>query len=95
MPGVIVDGNDVLAVYEAVREAAERARAGEGPTFIKAKTYRWRGHYEGDPQVYRSVEEIESWKERDPIATFRAQVLKAGVLDDGDLEEIQGQVFAE
>ncbi len=95
MPGVIVDGNDVLAVYEAVREAAERARAGDGPTFIEAKTYRWRGHYEGDPQVYRSVEEIESWKQRDPIATFRAQVLKAGVLDDGQLEEIQELVFAE
>ena len=95
MPGVIVDGNDALAVYEAVKEAAERARAGEGPTFIEAKTYRWRGHYEGDPQVYRTAEEIESWKKRDPIAAFRAQLLKAGLFQDGDLEEIQGQVFAQ
>lgn len=95
MPGVIVDGNDVLAVFNAVSEAAERARAGEGPTFIEAKTYRWRGHYEGDPQVYRTTEEIESWKARDAIAAFRAQLLKSGLFGDGDLEEIQGQVFAQ
>lgn len=93
MPGVIVDGNDVLAVYEAVRAAAERARSGQGPTFIEAKTYRWRGHYEGDPQVYRSAEEIEAWKARDAIAAFRARVLTAGVLDDGQLEDIQEEVF--
>lgn len=93
MPGVIVDGNDVLVVYEAVRAAAERARSGQGPTFIEAKTYRWRGHYEGDPQVYRSAEEIEAWKARDAIAAFRARVLTAGVLDDGQLEDIQEEVF--
>jgi pyruvate dehydrogenase E1 component alpha subunit len=76
-----------------VRQAAERARSGEGPTFIEAKTYRWRGHYEGDPQVYRTVEEIESWKARDAIAAFRVQLLKSGLFQDGDLEELQGQVF--
>ena len=57
-PGVIVDGNDVLAVYEATQEAVDRARAGEGPTFIEGKTYRYRGHYEGDPMVYRSKDEM-------------------------------------
>lgn len=94
-PGVIVDGNDVLAVYQAVCQAAERARAGAGPTFIEAKTYRLRGHYEGDPQVYRTPQEIEEWKSKDPIATFRAYLLQSGLLDDGELEEIQGQVFAQ
>lgn len=93
-PGVIVDGNDVLAVYDAVREAAGRARAGLGPTFIEAKTYRLRGHYEGDPQVYRSGEEIEAWRALDPIPTFRAKLIRSGLLDDGALEEIEGEVFA-
>ena len=93
--GVMVDGNDVLAVYEAVLEAAARARAGEGPTLIEAKTYRVRGHYEGDPQIYRTKEEVDSWKKHDPIASFRYKLVKSGVLDDGDLEEIQGEVFAQ
>jgi pyruvate dehydrogenase E1 component alpha subunit len=65
----------------------------QGPTFIEAKTYRWRGHYEGDPQVYRSAEDIESWKARDAIAAFRVQLLKSGLFQDGELEELQGQVF--
>lgn len=93
--GVVVDGNDVLAVYDAVAEAARRARAGEGPTFIEAKTYRTRGHYEGDPQVYRTVEEVESWKRKDPIPAFRAKLIKSGVVDEGTLEEIQGQVMVQ
>ncbi len=92
-PGVIVDGNDVLAVYEAVKAAKEHALRGEGPTFIEAKTYRYRGHYEGDPQVYRTQEEIQSWKEKDPIDRFRAKLLDSGLLDDGDLEELQGSVI--
>jgi TPP-dependent pyruvate/acetoin dehydrogenase alpha subunit len=94
-PGVIVDGNDVLAVYEAVSQAAERARSGQGPTFIEAKTYRTRGHYEGDPQIYRTQEEIESWKKRDPIEVFRIKLIQSGLIEDGDLEEIQGEVFAQ
>jgi acetoin:2,6-dichlorophenolindophenol oxidoreductase subunit alpha len=94
-PGVMVDGNDVLAVYDAVSQAAGRARVGEGPTFIEAKTYRLRGHYEGDPQVYRTTEEIESWKKRDPIPAFRGQLIQSGMVDEDVLEEIQGQVFAQ
>ena len=91
--GILVDGNDVLAVYEAVSEAAERARSGCGATFIEAKTYRWRGHYEGDPQVYRPAEEIEAWKLRDPIAGFRTRLLQSGLFQDGDLDELHSQVI--
>lgn len=75
MPGEKVDGNDVLAVRKATGEAVARARAGEGPTFIENKTYRIKGHFEGDPQKYRTEEEIKSWQdEKDPINRF-ARVL--------------------
>ena len=66
MPGVIVDGNDVFAVYEKANKAVERARAGRGPTLIECKTYRYRGHWEGDPEVYRTKEEVKEWKKRSP-----------------------------
>jgi acetoin:2,6-dichlorophenolindophenol oxidoreductase subunit alpha len=92
-PGVIVDGNDVLAVYDTVVEARKRAVSGQGPTFIEAKTYRLRGHYEGDPQVYRTQEEIEAWRKRDPIPAFRKKMMQAGVFDDGELEEMLGRVL--
>lgn len=92
-PGVIVDGNDILAVYEATRDAVARANAGEGPTFIEAKTYRHRGHYEGDPQVYRTQEEIQSWKKKDPIIQYKAKLVDSGLYTDGDLEEVQGSVI--
>jgi len=92
-PGVIVEGNDVLAVYEATKEAVERARKGHGPTFIEAKTYRQRGHYEGDPQVYRIPGEMAEWKKRDPIPAFRKHLVTVGIFDEGELEEIEGSVF--
>ncbi len=82
MPGVTVDGNDVLAVYEATKTAVERARAGGGPALIEGKTYRQRGHYEGDPMVYRSKAEMDEWKQRDPVSGFRARLLaEAGVAE--------------
>jgi len=74
IPGVCVDGNDVLAVHAAVKEAAARARAGEGPTLIEAMTYRWRGHSKSDRQAYRTREEVKQWMEKDPIPQF-AKVL--------------------
>jgi acetoin:2,6-dichlorophenolindophenol oxidoreductase subunit alpha len=92
-PGVIVDGNDVLAVYEATLAAAGRARAGEGPTFVEAKTYRYRGHYEGDPMVYRTREEMESWRQRDPIAAFRQRLLEEAGIPDHRLEAIREEVM--
>ena len=78
MPGVAVDGNDVLAVWTAMREAAERARRGDGPTLIEAKTYRTVGHHEGDPVVgtYRTQEEIDAWVKRDPIDMFRRRLVE-------------------
>jgi pyruvate dehydrogenase E1 component alpha subunit len=91
-PGVIVDGNDVIAVYEATQVAADRARTGEGPTFIEGKTYRHRGHYEGDPMLYRTREEVEQWKRRDPIETFRARLLGAGVAHLDALDAIDQEV---
>ena len=78
MPGVIVDGNDVKAVYHAAGKAVQRARSGGGPTLIEAKTYRLRGHYEGDPQSYRSREEVDRWRERCPIALLREALLQQG-----------------
>lgn len=92
MPGVTVDGNDVLTVYEATQQAVARARSGDGPTFIEGVTYRYRGHYEGDPQVYRSRQEVEAWQARDPIPRFRQALIARGV-KEGDLEAIEGQVM--
>lgn len=94
MPGVTVDGNDVLAVYEATRAAAERARAGHGPTFIEAKTYRQRGHYEGDPMVYRSKEEMEAWKRRDPVVGFRGRLLNEAGIAEAEIVAIEQAVQA-
>jgi pyruvate dehydrogenase E1 component alpha subunit len=91
-PGIIVDGNDVLAVYDATQEARKRALAGDGPTMIEAKTYRFRGHYEGDPQVYRRPGELEAWKARDPVPTFRVRLLAAKVIEENGLTEIEGSV---
>ena len=80
IPNVTVDGNDVIAVYEAVSEAIARARKGEGPTLVECKTYRWHGHYEGDAQTYKPKEEVEEWMQKDPIVTFRKRLIEMGVL---------------
>lgn len=91
-PGVVVDGNDVLAVFETLQAAAERARDGGGPTFIEAKTYRLRGHYEGDPQVYRSEAEIERWKLHDPLLIYRARLSEAQILDEAESDALYSGV---
>ena len=83
IPGVTVNGNDVLAVRKAVAEVVERARAGKGPAIVENKTYRYRGHYEGDPQRYRSQKEIEDFRKReDPILLFERHLTKEKVLSD-------------
>jgi pyruvate dehydrogenase E1 component alpha subunit len=79
MPSLSVDGNDAGAVYLAASEAVARARAGGGPTLIEAKTYRIRGHYEGDPQIYRTKEEVEAWEKRDPIVRWREALMERDV----------------
>ena len=77
IPSVTVDGMDVIAVYESVKEAVKRARKGEGPTLVECVTYRFEGHEEGDPQfTYRTREDVEEWKKRDPIVTFKAKLLE-------------------
>jgi len=91
-PGVIVDGNDVIAVYDVTKAARERALAGEGPTLIEAKTYRYRGHYEGDPMVYRPKGELEEWRKRDPIPAFRLRLIQSGIISEGEIEELMGNV---
>ncbi len=90
IPGRQVDGQDVVAVFRTVREAAERARAGEGPTLVEAETYRYRGHFEGDDQPYRTEEEIETWRtERDPIDAFRETLEDRGELAPGEFEDLR------
>lgn len=92
IPGVTVDGMDVVAVYEATQEAIKRARSGNGPTLIEAKTYRFHGHFEGDPQLYRDKAEVQKWMERDPIANFEKQLLESKVVAEEDLRKIQEAV---
>jgi TPP-dependent pyruvate/acetoin dehydrogenase alpha subunit len=92
IPGVSVDGNDVIAVHEAAREAVHRARAGEGPTLFEAVTYRWRGHYEGDPQPYRTDDEVARWRERDPIKRFEEQLLETEVLSGNDADAVRAEI---
>jgi TPP-dependent pyruvate/acetoin dehydrogenase alpha subunit len=87
-PGVVVDGNDLLAVYEAAQKAIARAREGEGPTLVECKTYRWLGHSVNDPAVYRSAEEVESWRERCPIRRFERYLSGKGLLDDVKVKEV-------
>jgi pyruvate dehydrogenase E1 component alpha subunit len=95
MPGVVVDGNDVLAVHEAVGEAVKRARRGEGPTLIECKTYRWRGHFEGDACTYRCVEELNEWMAKDPIPRFEEKLVESGLVTATELEGIKAAVKKE
>jgi pyruvate dehydrogenase E1 component alpha subunit len=95
IPGLAVDGNDVVAVYEATREAVDRARAGEGPTLVECKTYRWRTHFEGEPDTYRPPEEVEAWIAREPIAPYRRQLVQGGVLSQAEADRIEARVLRE
>lgn len=95
MPGVVVDGNDVLAIYEAAQEAIARARAGEGPTLLECKTYRWYGHSEIDPAKYRPKEEVEEWKRRDPVARFEKFLLEQKVLTEEKKKQIHEAIKQE
>ncbi len=95
MPGVTVDGNSFAEVAEASFEATERARKGEGPTLIECVTYRTRGHSRSDRNRYRSKEEIETWKTRDPIPAFEAEMESLGILTTEDMERVRADVEKE
>lgn len=94
IPAVTINGNDVLEVYKAVNEAVERARIGEGPSFVECLTYRWSGHYEGDPMKYRPTGELEEWKKRDPIASFEKYLTGKKLATAEMLKEIRQNVEA-
>ena len=95
-PGVAVDGNDVLAVYEAAGEAIARARRGDGPTLIEAKTYRMTAHSsDDDDRRYREREEIEAWRLKDPILRFERYLLENGMIDEARRDELDEEVRAE
>ena len=95
IPGVIVDGMDFFAVYEAVSVAVGRARNGEGPTLLEAKTYRYFGHYEGDPMKYRLKNEEQTYRERDPIVTFKRRVLAENLLTSTTMADIEERMVAQ
>lgn len=86
MPGETVDGNDVEAIDAAFERALKRAKAGEGPSLIECKTYRWMGHWTGDPQTYRTREEVETWKQKDPMKRWRERLLSEGLYAEAELD---------
>jgi len=90
IPGIVVDGNDVLEVYRVTKEAVERARKGEGPSLIECKTYRFKGHHVGDPgRVYRLEKETEEWIKRCPIKTFRERIIKEKITSEEEVNLIE------
>jgi pyruvate dehydrogenase E1 component alpha subunit len=95
IPGVIVDGNDIFAVYQAANAAVERARSGGGPSLIECKTYRWRAHTErrGQPDP-RDPAERGTWMRKDPIALLERQLREQGELDDTGLQTMEGEIMA-
>ncbi len=96
MPGYLGDGNDVLETYRLAREAVDRARAGEGPTLLELRTYRHYSHTsDDDDRTYRSKEEVQEWREKDPIPRFERYLRSVDVLDDAKVTELQEQTKTE
>jgi pyruvate dehydrogenase E1 component alpha subunit len=95
VPAWPVDGMDVVACEEAAQRAALAVRAGGGPYFLEFRTYRFRAHSMFDPQLYRDKQEVEAWKERDPVLTFQARMQAQGLLDDADLKRIEDEAATE
>lgn len=94
IPGISVDGNDVLTVYQVVGIAVDRARSGEGPSLVENVTYRWRGHSKSDRNLYRTQEEIAEWMERCPINRFRELLLGADVMSEEEIEVVDRRAKA-
>ncbi|GAA4712159.1 pyruvate dehydrogenase (acetyl-transferring) E1 component subunit alpha [Brevibacillus fulvus] len=95
IPGQVIDGNDMLEVMNAVYAAAEHARAGKGPVLIEAKTYRWKGHSKSDAKKYRTREEEEEWRKRDPIKRFKNVLIEAKVLTEEQADLLQEEARLE
>jgi pyruvate dehydrogenase E1 component alpha subunit len=94
MPGIVVDGNDLPAVVAAARDAVARARSGDGPLLLECKTYRLRGHSKSDRNLYRTRDEIEAWRQRDPIARLESEALAHGRLSSADIATIAKEARA-
>jgi pyruvate dehydrogenase E1 component alpha subunit len=92
IPGVSVDGNDVVAVYMAAQDAVKRARKGQGPTLIECKTYRHKGHSRWDPATYRSKEEVDQWLKKDPILRLKKSLLESGQLSVAEANQIEREM---
>lgn len=91
-PGIAVDGNDVMAVYEVAKEAVDRARKGQGPTLIECKTWRWRGHFEGDPGTYKDLKEQEAWMDKEPVGRYRTFLEENGVMTSDETSAIDTMI---
>ncbi len=92
MPGISVDGMDVLALRSVMEKAVVRARKGDGPTLIECKTYRFFGHSRKDPSPYRTREEEEKWKTKDPLTTFRRKLLEKGIVTEQSLSQMEDEI---
>ena len=92
IPGIVMDGNDVIAVYDTVSEAVEKVRNGEGPILIESLTYRWRGHSRSDARAYRTREEEAEWREKCPIRRFKERLISEGLLTEEGFKELQKKV---
>lgn len=92
MAGETVDGNDVDEVYQAAVKAVERARSGQGPTLLECETYRWKGHSKSDKNLYRSKEEIDEWKAKDPIVRFQETILASGLVTQAEIDQLTAKV---
>jgi len=95
VPGVSVDGNDVIAVYEAASEAVARARRGDGPSIVECKTWRHRGHFEGDPAKYKDPEEQKAWLAKDPIPRIEAKLIELGMATQAEIDAMRAKVSEE
>jgi pyruvate dehydrogenase E1 component alpha subunit len=95
MPGKSVDGNDLIAVLEAVQEAVKYTRSRKGPSLVVCDTYRWRGHSKSDRNRYRTQDEIEEWKEKDPILRFRKYALDNEILTEAEVDKISEEAYAD
>lgn len=96
IPGYSIDGNDVIEVFNTVSNAVKRARAGKGPSLIECKTYRWFGHFVGDPENYRSKEEVKKWKtKKDPIEMYKKKLIKEGMVENKKFSRIENEIQKE